>query len=117
MFKPNETGGNPSGWGGRKTRPPPRVFSWKDESWRREGEGEEAAAAAAVPSRSCCRRSEPTPPPTLPLTRRKNKAAAPSDSPPTLLPPPLLSVEDGVNREYHPPHRILSMYFRYSSFF
>jgi hypothetical protein len=28
-----------------------------------------------------------------------------------LLLPPLLSVEAGVNREYHPPHRILSLYF------
>jgi hypothetical protein len=41
------------------------------------------------------------------MLHKKGPAAADLE----LLLPPLLSVEVGVLREYHPPHRLLSMYF------
>jgi hypothetical protein len=66
-FRPDETGRNPSGWGGRKTRATPRVSAWRREGDVGEREEDDAG-----------RRSKTTPPPKLP-PRSKT-------TPPTLPP-------------------------------
>nr|XP_051214722.1 uncharacterized protein LOC127332460 isoform X2 [Lolium perenne] len=99
-FRPDETGRNPSGWGGRKTRAPPRVFAW-----RREGD------VGAREEDDAGRRSKTTPPPklpprskttpsTLPPLRKKGPAGKRVLPPPTWTScrRPLLSVEAGVIR-------------------
>nr|XP_051186661.1 uncharacterized protein LOC127300571 [Lolium perenne] len=66
-FRPDETGRNPSGWGGTKTRATPRVSAWRREGDVGEREEDDAG-----------RRSKTTPPPKLP-PRSKT-------TPPTLPP-------------------------------
>jgi hypothetical protein len=65
-FRPDETGRNPSGWGGRKTRAPPRVFAW-----RREGD------VGAREEDDAGRRSKTTPPPKLPPRSKTTPSTLP----------------------------------------